>query len=111
MASKGTQTDPEVRVLREPNECAPAAKAASSNNVQNSSLLDTGLRSRTTAAATPSAASSNDELVCVIGSGGRYHRRTCGMVNAQQNRARVRTVGKRAAVSAGYTACKQCLPG
>ena len=65
--SKGKQTDPEVRALREPNESAPAVKAAISR-------LDTGLRLRTTAAATPSAASSNEELVCVIGHGERYHR-------------------------------------
>ena len=109
--SKGTQTDPEVRVLREPNESIPAAKAASSSNVQKSSHLDTGLRLRTTAAATQSAASSNEELVCVIGHGERYHRRTCGIVKAQQNRARVSTLRRNAAISAGYTACQQCLPG
>eukprot|EP00435_Cladocopium_sp_Y103_P039764 s3333_g10.t1 len=51
----------------------------------------------------------SQDRVYVIGNGEKYHKRTCGMVQAAMQRGnQVREVSRSHAILANYTACRQC---
>ena len=55
-------------------------------------------------------AEGEDVDVYAIGTGQRYHTAFCGMVQAKQNRHRVRRLRRSTAIANGLTPCKQCNP-
>ena len=100
------QTDRQVQVP----ELSAANRSVAAPVVQRVSHGDEGLHRRSVPAEAESKAEVEDEFVWTIGNGHRYHRQTCGMILADQNRPRISRVRRSQAVRAGLTPCLQCKP-